>query len=430
MRLLLSFFLTLFIIAFTFGCREKESNLSDGIQEGNVSIQKEEGYYKVTIDMSQNYSRRQTGQNYGKAIKMIKPDYEQIVDSYIHEITQGSNFDVFLKRINDIKGNLHKEHAEELEGLASVFSGEENIPGDGILTEDEVYFLSLISDVIRETQCSAVSVFGDMSSTKKTITGRNLDWYIGSDKQLAKIHSVTIINDTDKSVCLIGALGYLGCVSGFNDDKVFAAMLDAPTGYPYSSANKYSYAYDMRYALENMTSKEEISNYLMDSNKNYAFNHLFFLSDENNSMVLENNISGEGTYMKRALRDFGSELNESVSWEINNAIGAVNSFLLKGNHDNHTENPGNFERWNNLKNQVVEKAKGGITYDEIKDIISFDNGDGPNRAQDGDLYVRSNVQMIIFQPNIYKLEIAFAPSDGNLPTDPAFKLIFDSNPFK
>ena len=430
MRTLLSFFLALFIIAITFGCREKESKPTDRVHEGNVSIQKEQGYYKVTIDMSQNYSRRQTGENYGKAIKMIKPDFEQIIDSYINEITREINFDAFLKRIDDIKGNIPKEFVEEIKGLASVFSGVKNAPGDSKLTEDEVYFLSLISDVIRKTQCSAVSVFGDMSSTKKTITGRNLDWYIGSEKQLAKIHSVTIINDKDKSVCLIGALGYLGCVTGFNENKVFAAMLDSPSGYPYSSVNKYSYAFEMRYALENMTSKEEIANHMMNSDKDYAYNHLFFLSDENNSIVLENNFSGEGTDMKRALRNFDSELNESVSWGIDNAIGAVNSFLLKGNHDNHTEYAGNFERWKNLKNQVIEKSKDGITYDEIKDIISFDNGDGPNGAQDGDLYLSGNVQMIIFQPNTYKLEIAFAPSDGNLPTDPVFKLIFDSNPFK
>jgi hypothetical protein len=428
-RRLVSLTFMIFLIAITFGCQEKEIIPVDRVQEGNVSIQKGEGYYLVTIDLTQAYSRRQTGENYGKAIKMIKPDYEQICDSYIHEATQNVSYDVFLKRIDDIKGNLPREHAEEIEGLATVFSGPPNSPGDGQLAKDEVYFMSLISDVIRGTQCSAVSVFGDLSSTKKAISGRNLDWTIGRERQLAEVHAVTVIKNNEKSVCLISVLGFLGCITGFNDDKVFAAMLDSPSGLPYSSSDKRSYSFDMRYALENLTTLEEIADHLADPEKDYAFNHLFFLSDENKSMVLENNFSGTGTDMKRALRSFDSELNESVSWGIENAIGAVNSFLLKGNHDNHTEARFNYERWSSLISQVEEKANDGITYDEIKEIISFDNGDGPNSAVDGDLYMRLNVQMILFQPDTYKLEIAFAPADADLPTDPIFRLIFDGNPF-
>ena len=352
----------------TFGCKKKESLPTGLVQVGNVTVQEEEGYYRVNIELSQDYSRRQTGENYGKAIKAARPDIEQVIDSYLNEITQKTGFNAFLQRINDIKGNMSNEYIEEIEGLASALSGAENSPGDGVVSKDEVYLTNLISDVMRGTQCSAISVFGEMSAANNTITGRNLDWPMGQEKQLAKLHSVTIINNNEKSVCLIGFLGYLGCITGFNNDNVFAATLDSETGFPYSSANKRSYVFDMRYALENMTSMEEIANHLMDPGKDYAFNHLYFLSDENKSMVLENNISGNGADMKRALRTYDSELNESISWGIENAIGAVNSFLLKGNHDNHTENPFNFGRWSSLRSQTVEKADDGITYDEIRKI--------------------------------------------------------------
>lgn len=430
MRKSILFILFICIMAITFGCIKKQDGPANRVQEGNVSIQKEEGYYTVTMDLSPNYTRKQTGENYGRAIEMILPEYEQIVDSYIGEVTQDVDFNAFLKRINDIKGNLPKNHAEEIEGLSSVFSGKENVCGDGRISKDEIYFISLISDILRETQCSAVSAFGDLSSTGNTITGRNLDWFIGREKQLAKVHAVTIINDNDKSVCLIGVLGYLGCVTGFNDDKVFAAMLDAPSDEPYSSENKNSYAFDMRYALENMDSMEEIASYMMDSERNYTFNHLFFLSDENKSMVLENNFSGNGTDMRRSLRASDSDLNESVSWGIQNAVCAVNSFLLKGNHDNHSGKPGNFKRWESLRDQVSDRSTDGITVDEIKEIIGFDGGDGPGRTTDGDVYWLGNVQTIIFQPAVYKLEIAFAPPDRDLPADPVFLPIFDGNPFK
>lgn len=419
------------ILLMSISCRSsvKEPDSEDSVSVGNVTIQKEEDYYLVTIDMTQKYSHKQTGQNYGKAILQTMPDFEATMDSYMVEISQGIDFEIFLKRINDIKGSLPEEYTEEIEGMAEVLSGTENVLGDSKLTKDEVYFLSLIPDIIRETQCSAFSVFGDFSATQSTVTGRNLDWHIGQDKQMAKIHAVTVIKNKDKSICLIGTLGYLGCITGFNNDKVFAAILDCSTKQPYSSENKRSYVYDLRYALENETSLEDVGAHMADMNKKYAFNHLIFLSDENESKVLENNFSGTGAEMKRALRSYDSKLNQSISWGFNHSVGAVNSFILHGNHDNHTKRPGNSERWKSLMQQISEKAEDGITYDELKEIISFDNGDGPGKAREGDLYSALNVQTILFQPNIFKLEVAFAPADSNLPTDPIFKIIFTGNPF-
>ena len=75
------------------------------------------------------------------------------------------------------------------------------------------------------SQCSALAVYGKRSQTKNTMAARMLDWNIGSQYQLAKVQCVMTIKNGHKSICTIGYLGFLGVVTGLNDNKVFAAIL-------------------------------------------------------------------------------------------------------------------------------------------------------------------------------------------------------------
>ena len=58
--------------------------------------------------------------------------------------------------------------------------------------------------------------------------------------------------------------------------------------------------------------------------------------------------------------------------------------------------------------------------EELKEVISFDNGDGPDSQSAGDLYNNGTVQVIIFQPQTLSLEIYFKPVAG-LDDDPVFE---------
>ena len=403
---------------------------------GNVSIEKLDNYYKVVIDKTDGTTNEKTGENYAEAIKLQIPDTESLFDSYLNEKFGGSQATMapFVIMANIIKNNTPQEYQDEINGIINKLPTLNlGTLGDGKLDRDEMLVASFIPD-LRATECSAISVFSDLSETGKTITGRNLDWSIGEQGQLGKFHAVTIIKNQDKSIVLMGMLGYLGCLTGFNNDKVFAGILDSPTMETRTSFSWNSYPYDLRYALENKTSLENVADYM--KNNTYTFNHLIFLSDATESKVLENNISGTstGTGIKRELRNYDSDLHSGITWGFENAIGTVNSFLLDGNFNNHKipfVTIANTARWASMKAQLDAKDDDGkITYNELKEIITYDGPNGiPETHSDGDLYGQGNMQTIIFQPDSFKLDMAFTTSVIR-PDNPNFQTIFQNNPFE
>lgn len=388
-----------------------------------VSIINKETHYEVTLNMN-NVSHKALGEEYAKSIIRLIPDYESTIDSYLAEISSSDDkYNLFITRTKDIKPQIPKSYCDEIEGMAQCFSGNNsNIRGDGKLSLDEIYLLNLIPDVARGTQCSALSVYKGRSATKNTITGRILDWYQGSQNQLTKIQSVTTFKNGAKSICSIGYLGYLGIISGFNNDKVFAAILDSPSGSKYTSTSKYSYPMDIRYALENKNTLKKVSTFLKSDNRKYTMGHLIILSNPENSVVLENNISDDINFMPmRAIRTEDSELNEGIEWAIDNAIGTVNSFLLKNNYNNHSSQLSNTERFKTLKEQLLSKGN-MVTVDELKEIVTYFNGENIGVQTNGSLYNTRTQQIIVFEPKSYNLEVFFRPFNG-LPLKPSFEKI-------
>lgn len=393
----------------------------------SVQIRNRGNYYQVVIKIPKKPNHKEIGAEYGKQLKKQMPEFEAVLDSYLAEIT--GNDDVYrmmLARTMDIKGQVPKEYLDEITGLGRTLSScTETIRGDNKLSPDEVLFYNLVPDVCRGTQCSVVGVFGSRSATHKTILARVLDYYGGSQNQLPKIQAVTSIQYNDKRLCLIGYLGYFGVISGFNDHRIFAAILDSPNGAQYTSQAKRSYPMDLRFALENKTKLNDVAEYMADPAKSYTFNHLIALADPNQSQILENNISGTGASMNRALRGDHSPLNDGVLWDIQDAVGSVNSFLLKGNHDNHTNNLGNTARWAKLKELLLAQGD-TVTREGLKKMVSFHSGPEPGSWTTGDFYNTGTQQIMIFEPDSLSLEIFFRPKDAvKLPIDPEFEKVAD-----
>lgn len=392
-----------------------------------VQIRDRGTHYQVVISYSQKPNHREAGAEYGRQIKKLMPDYEATADSYLAEITGNDDgYRMMMARVKDIRTQVPKEYLDEINGLGeTVSSCTESIRGDNRLSPDELLFFNLVPDVARGTQCSAVGVFGPRSATHKTILARVLDFYNGSQNQLPKLQAVTYITYHTKygvkSVCLIGYLGFLGVISGLNHHQVFAAILDSPTGAVYHSQAKRSYPMDLRFALENTVHLREVAGYLADPHKNYAYNHLIALANPWECNILENNISGAGTHMQRALRNDSSRLNDGISWDIRGAVASVNSFVLEGNHDNHTISPDNLARWAKIKELI--KAQGIFTRAGLKQLISYHSGPEPGSRLNGDLYNVNTQQIIIFDPDSPSLEVFFRPKSGKLPVEPLFEKI-------
>jgi hypothetical protein len=401
-----------------------DSLLDPGASE-SVSIADKGNYYEVVLDFESGASHRDIGRAYGLKIKEMIPGFESMIDSYISEMTIVSPvYQFLLARVEMIKPQLDPDYCEELDGLASAFTGSiMDFMNDGRISKNEAYMLNLMGDVWRMSECSGIGVFGARSETGKNITARLFDFAGGSENQLGKIPSVTFIKNREKSVCLIGYLGFLSTISGFNSHKVWAAVNDCQTGsYTYNAQGKRSYMFDLRYALENYQTLDEAAGFLMKDENKYTVNHLIFFSDPNESAVLENNFSGSGSAMRRALRRWNSELNDGASWNVSNASAAVNSFVLRGNSDNHVDHPFNAMRWKSIEDQLLSKGD-NVSFDELRDVATFFNGDAPDRQDEGDIYNIATQTIILFEPETLRLEIFFRPTSGDLPLIPTFDRI-------
>ncbi len=388
-----------------------------------VNITDQGNYYEVIADYGTGVSPDSMGRALVAAARQAVPDFEPLVDTYLAE-KSGSNsvYNAWLARMADIRPQLAAAHAAEIEGMASqVSGGTSNVRGDGKLSRDEIFLLNLFPDACRGSQCCGLSVWGARSSSGRPITARLLDWSDGSSHQLAQIQAVTTIKHGGSSICLIGYLGFLGVITGFNDDGLFAGILDSPSGAAYSSAGRRSYPFDIRSALEDLGSIATAADYLSDTAKHYAYNHLVLLSDSVQGGVLENNFSGSGTNVHRALRRDSSTLNPGVSWPHGDAVAAVNSFVLAGNFDNHTVVSQNRARWRSFLDQMG--AVGSVVdWGELRQIAGYDGGNGPD-YDTSDIYNAGNQQIVLFRPDSMGLEIAFRPRSGVLPADPLFEQV-------
>lgn len=379
----------------------------------HVQITNTGKYYSVVLDYSAGTTAYALGQEYGTALKTALPTIETLIDGYEADMLGDSAtlYQAVLTRARAIKPQLDTAYREEIRGIASRFSGgTTNTMGDGKVSQDELLLLNLIPDVARTTQCSAFSVFGARSATGKTITARLLDW--GTESQLPRLQAVTTIRNGTSSVCLIGYLAFQGALTGFSDEGVFAGVLDSETGAAYPSPTGLrSYPFDLRHALETQATLATAAAYMSSASRHYAFNHNVLFSDTNTSRVLENDLSGT-----RALRTPSSALNSGITWGLSNALGCVNSFVLKGNHDNHTGEPWNYLRWNNGRTQLSAKGK-TVTVAELKAVACYRTED------DGCIYHDGNQMIVLFQPATRALQIAFRPRNNVLPAVPAFTAV-------
>jgi hypothetical protein len=395
----------------------------------HVTIADSGTYYHVVCDLASAGSRHQMGLELGQQVAAAAPEFGTLVDSYLAE-RSGSNstYNAWIARMGDIWPQVPQEFRDEIDGMTEGVAAETlNVRGDGKLSRDEIRVLNLFPDCARSSQCAGLTVFGAGSASGSPMTARVLDWHSGNQNQLGQVQAVTFIQNGSQSVCLVGHLGFMGAVTGFNEDGLFAGILDSPTGAAYSSAGKRSYAMDIRHALENFGDMDSAAAWLADTSRHYAYNHLVLMSDRNGGGVLENNFSGSGTAMRRALRRDSSGLNPGVEWEHPGAVAAVNSFVLAGNHDNHSGVQFNTGRWSSIRNQLG--AFGQVEWEELKLIAGFDNGNGPGYEYT-DIYNAGNHQIVCYRPDSMVLEVAFKPKSGILPDDPIFQRVpvaFDSS---
>jgi hypothetical protein len=402
-------------------------------QDELVSVTDCRTHYDVVLDLSKGASHREIGELYGKKILEVCPQFEQLIDSYFAEFVPSPLiYWAAMRRVRQIKPQVPKAYRDEIEGIASALSGGEKSKfKDGKLSTDELYLLNLLGDVARLHMCSAVAVYGSSSSTGHTIIGHNFDWPDGTRGQIAKLQAVVTIKDGEKSTVHVSCLGFMGAVTAFNSSGLFAALHDSPVGTRFSARHKRSYVMDLRQALEQCRTLEEVSAFMTDQEKKYSFNHVIALADRNKSAILENNLSGHAKSIDRKLRLSDSQLRSNLNWDLSDAICTVNCFALDGNEDNHIDpldrkqeivqaRDVNTPRWESIR-QELKRLGTPVSVDGIESILSFYHPETGGRIDKGDIYNSFTLESVVFQPLTLSLDVAFRPRDGKLPAKPSFE---------
>jgi len=389
-----------------------------------VTLSHKGSHYEVTVDLSNpEVTRFQAGAALGSAIRQAVGNIEPLMDGYLAELCQyqPTIYQTFLSRAQQLRQNVPQDLADELDGLAdSLCSATTNTPGDGKLSADELWLLNLAAEALRLTQCSAVGVLPEASASGNCMLVRNLDWDGGTQFQLSYLQAVTVYTlPQGRSLTLIGFLGTVNCLSGFNSDGVFGAILDSGTGrVPYTAENKRAYTFDLRQALEDAAtdSVDVLAAALQAQSTQYTYGHLIFMGDPQTVMVLENDLLPGGANLRSA---------ESAplyhEWNVPGTIGAVNCFMLPASTDN-SGSLWDTARWDSQQRLLL--ADGAThTWQDLKDI----GGYGPGEGTDGSLYISTldslleTQQIIVFEPATRRLDVAFHPvgrgiGEGEAPT--------------
>jgi hypothetical protein len=368
-------------------------------------------YHEITLDYTTGSpTRYNMGRSYGLQTVALVPDFERIFDWYIYLASSMVPYQTMIDRALAIKNQLPAEYQQEIDGLASVCTGTENKLLDGKLTADEVYLLQVLPDVWISAQCSSVAVFGATSATGNTIIGRNLEWFGGlPHNYLSRLQAVvTVKNVSGRHVCLIGYLGFLGCITGFNNDGLFGAIqVSSGDTSLYDATDKGSYNMILRYVLETRDTVVNAGNYLTSDTREFAAGHLLVFADPGEAQVFEYDPAG-----LRGMRAWNTHGLRDTWVDHDYTIGAVNSNLLSTLYNNHTGN--NVSRWNSMRTQLQSKlddtsTPDKVTVDEVKRVITYYQGTRPG-AVDGDLYRNYIQQTIIYQPATpNSVEVHFHP---------------------
>ncbi len=407
-----------------------------GCKKGdNVTIKNMGSYYKLTIDYTVESDRYETGKRIGNALLRGTDSFEKRIDSFIAltaknygypDIVPGTpeeHYRLFIGRVKSLKPLMPAAILNEISGAASCFSGgESDVMNDGKLSINEYFLMNLIIEATENTECCAVSAFGSASKSGSTITARIMDWYIDTDmKEVEHLFGITEFRFNGFKLHTVGIIGHLGLITGIRDNGVYSAVLFSRNNTPYISSGKHSLSMELRHALENYSSIEEVSLYMKSKERNYTMNHNIYLADKKRAIVLENDVQG-GADARREIREWNSKLNPKVNWGFENRLACVNSFILYGNDDNHTTVSGNQNRWlSMLKLFAVKKPP--LSVEDLRSIITYFPGSRPGDFDAGGLYTKWSKQVMLFNPADMTLQIFFSPKQGDLPVNPKFETI-------
>ena len=395
----------------------KETSVSTlSSEDGLCVIKVMPSYYDVTLDYEKG-DRASVGKAYGTLIRERMPDYIDVMEPYIYEnirMAYGGNYTEAAVETREkvLFESWRQEYREEISAFAEAISGGvHGIAEDGKLSYEEAVLAQMIPDALRPTCCSALSLWGSKTSTGDRITLRNLEWNLGSDNQMGKIHAVTHMKNGDRSLTAISALGLLDIISGINDNGVFAAILDVGSvqDEAYVCEGKKCYTMDLRFALEECSTARDLGEFMVSESGNYTWCHNLIITDSNDSFCAEDCVSQvvESGYGKSVLRDCNTPILKGLSWDSRDSLCVVNSFASEGNQDGFSGSNSNIIRFAKYNEWV--KAKDKFSPKDVKELITQETVD---QYVVQNAHSAGSAQLILIDYHTGSVQVAFSGPDG------------------
>lgn len=395
----------------------KETSVSTlSSEDGLCVIKVMPSYYDVTLDYEKG-DRASVGKAYGTLIRERMPDYIDVMEPYIYEnirMAYGGNYTEAAVETREkvLFESWRQEYREEISAFAEAISGGvHGIAEDGKLSYEEAVLAQMIPDALRPTCCSALSLWGSKTSTGDRITLRNLEWNLGSDNQMGKIHAVTHMKNGDRSLTAISALGLLDIISGINDNGVFAAILDVGSvqDEAYVCEGKKCYTMDLRFALEECSTARDLGEFMVRESGNYTWCHNLIITDRNDSFCAEDCVSQvvESGYGKSVLRDCSTPILKGLSWDSQDSLCVVNSFASEGNQDGFSGSNSNIIRFAKYNEWV--KAKDKFSPKDVKELITQEIVD---QYAVQNVHSAGSAQLILIDYHMGSVQVAFSGPDG------------------
>ena len=388
---------------------------------GACTIRKMEHYYDVTLDY-ERFDAKTIGKAYAETVLMAFPEFHEIVEPYVYENIYCAfpalvdDFEPVWERVSTLLETVQEDYRDEIVAYAKELSG--GITGyaeDGHISYEEAITFNFIPEALRGTACSALSLWGEKTSTGDRLTMRLLDWNLGSENQMCLMHAVIHVKKGGKSFMGISFLGFENLVSAINDDGVFAAILDVGSGREsYVYENRRCYTYDLRHALEEFDTAKEVGDYMVSNSSNYTWSHNLIITDRDHSYCAEDAVgqlqeSGKGYSI---LRDADTPLLKGISWDHPDSLCVVNTFASWGNQDGFFVNS-NAVRFQKYNEWVAAKEK--FSAGDLKTMITqekVNQGKTKGEAKVENVRNQGTSQIIIVDYHAGRVQVSFTSPDG------------------
>lgn len=373
-------------------------------------------YYDITLDYEKG-SRSEVGKAYGSLIRENIPYFITTMEPYLFENIRGAyggsfEADAVQKRIDTLFASWRPEYQEEITAFAEAISGgSHGIVEDNSLSYEEAILMQMIPDALRPTCCSALSLWGDKTTTGDMITLRNLEWNLGSENQMGMINAVTHMKNGNRTVTAISVLGLFDIISGVNDDGVFAAILDVGSvqSEAYVYEGKKCYTMELRYALEEFSTARDLGEFMVGESGDFTWCHNLTITDGKDAFCAEDCVSQvvEKGMGRSILRDCDTPILEGISWDNEDSLCIVNSFTSEGNQDGFTGVSSNVIRFAKYNEWV--KAKEKFSPKDVKDLITQEIVD---QYAVQNVHGAGSAQLILIDYHTGSVQVAFSGPEG------------------